>query len=594
VLVTGRRILLVLSIVALMAPVALAAPSAGAAGSARPAPSGHEGGRYIVSGADAASVKSAVAKAGGAVAGTLSEDLHQIAATAVTVNGATADKLAANPKVKLARSHARRLVLPEGAAPTHRDHPKGKPMAIDPANNLDGLFWNFDRIKSPQANAITLGRADVVVGVADTGLDFTHSELKGKIAGQKDFTVTENPPACAELGEPSDAENAAANGGPVNTDWNGHGTWIGGNIAANLEGLGINGIAPRVQLFDLKVSQGCGSANDDSLIAAILYAADNGMDVISISFGGYADRSDPEQDAIYTAYADAVAYATRKGTLVVVAAGNEHVRIGAGGQVLSHGQLTVPGDPLEDLYGLWELPGGVPGAVMVSATGNITRGASDDCAADDVTAGVCKPKTDAHQPVAVGSKDQLAYYSNYGPRIDVAAPGGARKFNLPNADRGGTPGFPDSDAEGTVAYQEFSITSNWALDVPCTKFTEGPFFPGECYSSIQGTSMSTPHVAAVAALIASRYGELRHKPTMILNLIKHTARGAQNYTPALSATDMSAGDRTGIECPTGYCHLGGPAVSSHDAYGAGIVDAYAAVVEYDSEPDHNDDHRRKS
>jgi lantibiotic leader peptide-processing serine protease len=580
----------VVSAATLLVPVAVAAPPAGAAGPLRPARAGHEAGRYIVSGTSAAAVKAEVAKAGGPVAGTAAEDLHQIAAAAVTVTGKTADKLAANPKVKLARSGVRRLVLPEGATPSHRDHPKGKSVDIDPANKLDGLFWNFDRIKSPQANAITLGKADVVVGVADTGLDFTHSELKGKIAGQKDFTVTENPPACAELGEPSDAENAAANGGPVNTDWNGHGTWIGGNIAASLEGVGINGIAPKVQLFDLKVSQGCGSANDDSIIGAILFATDSGMDVISISFGGYADRADPEQDAIYKAYADAVSYATNKGTLVVVAAGNEHVRIGAGGLVLSHGQLTVPGDPLEDLYGLWELPGGVPGAVMVSATGNVTRGASDNCAEDDVTAGVCKPTSDAHQPIAVGAKDQLAYYSNYGPRIDVAAPGGARKFNLPNADRGGTPGFPDSDAEGTVAYQEFSITSNWALDVPCTTFTEGPFFPGECYSSIQGTSMSTPHVAAVAALIAGRYAELRHKPMMILELMKHTARPANNYTPVLSATDLSAGDRTGKECPTGYCHMGGPAVSSRDAYGAGIVDAYAAVVEYDGEPDHDDGH----
>ena len=54
----------------------------------------------------------------------------------------------------------------------------------------------------------------------------------------------------------------------------------------------------------------------------------------------------------------------------------------------------------------------------------------------------CKPTSDRHQAAGPGKQNQLAYYSNYGPRIDIAGPGGARKFNLPNFDRGGTPGFP--------------------------------------------------------------------------------------------------------------------------------------------------------
>jgi Subtilase family len=86
-------------------------------------------------------------------------------------------------------------------------------------------------------------------------------------------------------------------GGPVRraekTDWNGHGSWIGGNIAAALDGTGINGIAPKVNLVALKLSQWCGAANDDELLAAFITAANLRLDIVSISFGGYQDISTP-------------------------------------------------------------------------------------------------------------------------------------------------------------------------------------------------------------------------------------------------------------------------------------------------------------
>ena len=101
----------------------------------------------------------------------------------------------------------------------------------------------------------------------------------------------------------SDADWAATYGGPANTDWNGHGSWIGGNIAGALDGVGINGIAPKVNLVALKISQWCGSAYDSEILAAFLYAADNGINIVSISFGGYLDKRDPDQALILKQYA---------------------------------------------------------------------------------------------------------------------------------------------------------------------------------------------------------------------------------------------------------------------------------------------------
>ena len=450
----------------------------------------------------------------------------------------------------------------------------------DPASGLSGLMWNLDRVRSPQANARTYGSGAVTVAVADTGLDFTHSELAGRIAGQADFASGTPDEVCKTYYGADDADLAAEYGGPATTDWNGHGSWIGGNIGAALDGVGINGIASKVRLFDLKIANWCGSTWDSSILGAFDYAAAHRIDVVSISFGGYLDRSDPEQEAIYQAYVASVANARAHGTMIVAAAGNEHVRIGAGGRVLSHGQLTLPGDPLDDLYGLWETPGGIPGVVMVSATGNVVAAPSATCATGtwESASATCKRATDAHQAKGIGRKDQLTYYSNYGPRVDIAAPGGARKFNIPNIDGGGTAGFPETDVEGTKAYEEFSITSNWAFEIPCYYWEDSAtFYPDECYSSIQGTSMATPHVSAVAGLVASAKPALRHNPSALLRVLQWSARSADNTTQALSASDTSPADRTGVECPTGYCHLGGRAIPDREAYGAGVVDAFAAV-----------------
>jgi subtilisin family serine protease len=419
----------------------------------------------------------------------------------------------------------------------------------------------------------------VKVGVADTGLDFTHRELGPRILDVVDFTTTEDPPICKTFFGASDADLAAESGGPEKTDWNGHGSWIGGNIGAALDGEGVNGIAPKVGLVALKISQWCGAAFDSEIIAAFLYAADHRIDVVNISFGGYLDRTDPDQDLAYTQYVAAVRYARQHGTTIVAAAGNEHVRVGPGGLVLSHGSLTLPGDPLVDFFGLYEVPGGIPGVIDVASTNNVVNAPSPACAPGTEAGAfpVCKPATDPHQPRGIGRQDQLAYYSNYGPRIDVAAPGGARKFNLPGYDRGGTPGFPYTDFDHFNAWEDFSTTSNWAVGIPCFTFEAGGFPADQCYSTIQGTSMAAPHAAGTVALIASAVPFLRHQPELLALWLKLSARDATNRTQALSATDKSGGDQTGGTCPTGYCHLGGAAIADREAYGFGVINALKAV-----------------
>lgn len=540
--------------------------------------------RYVVvaaSEADYAVLRDLAAGQGARV-----HDLHGSRTMAVEATPAVAQRIRASSlSAVVVPDHLQKLIGPERTEVTGAPSLSSR-QAVgggrsgsawqDPASGVVGLMWNQARIRSPQANLVSFGSSAVTVAVADTGLDFTHSELKGKVSGNVDFTRAENPPVCKSSFGFSDADLAAVFKGPENTDWNGHGTWIGGSIAASLDTVGVNGIAPKVNLVGLKISQWCGSTYDSEVLAAFEYAAAHRIDVVSISLGGYLDRSDPGQDALYNRYVQTVADATRAGTLIVAATGNEHLRIGAGGQVLSHGP-GAPGEEFVDLYGRYQIPGGVPGVVNVSSTGNVVAPSSPVCNPKTGTNITCKPTSDRHQAAGTNQRDQLAYYSNYGPRVDVAAPGGARKFNLPVWDGGGTPGWPVT-TDSTEAYESFSMTSNWAVDVPCYTLPAPLFYPNECYSTIQGTSMAAPHVSAVAALLVSVHPRLRHHPSAIVRQVKNGARlDMVNSTQPLSATDTSPTDLSGEACPTGYCHLGGRAISSREAYGAGIVDALGAV-----------------
>ena len=130
--------------------------------------------------------------------------------------------------------------------------------------------------------------------------------------------------------------------------------------------------------------------------------------------------------------------------------------------------------------------------------------------------------------------------------------------------------------DGFNAWQDFSITSNWATQIPCFHIIGNGFISDQCYSNISGTSMATPHVSAVLAMIASEEPKLRHNPRALVEKLKQGAKHISgNKTPPYSSTDTSPGDRVQSTCvsPYNYCHLGGAPISDREAYGAGLVNA---------------------
>ena len=160
------------------------------------------------------------------------------------------------------------------------------------------------------------------------------------------------------------------------------------------------------------------------------------------------------------------------------------------------------------------LPGGVPGVTMVSATANAI--------------GAAPASVPLRWRSHVGARDQLAYYSNYGSRVDLAAPGGARAYEIPAYDggpgdvlAGGWGSFGALAKDGLICNDPFEASS---FNSAC--FTAR----GDAYGWLQGTSMSSPNAAGVAALVLSAHRELVGRPAALVRRLTDTAnRSPVNY-----------------------------------------------------------------
>jgi subtilisin family serine protease len=292
------------------------------------------------------------------------------------------------------------------------------------------------------------------------------------------------------------------------------------------------------------------------------------------------DPADPFTADDFLLFTDAVNYCRSNGVAVFGAAGNQHVRVDRasmdiGGRQLhdvgrvslgSEGIATAsPGsDSLADydLRGWLVVPSGVPGVTMVSATANAI--------------GAAPASVPLRWQEHVGARDQLAYYSNYGSRVDLAAPGGARRYEIPGYDGG----------EGNVLLGGWGSFGALAKNgLICTDPFAGSFFNSACFIArgdgfgwLQGTSMAAPNAAGVAALVLSSRPDLVGSPAALVRRLADTAKSSPvNYMgPNDPANTAPALD--GTPCTTGFCHVDqSHPVAFGDAYGAGLVDAAAAV-----------------
>lgn len=291
-------------------------------------------------------------------------------------------------------------------------------IAAQPNDELFTLQWHYAAIDLPAAWDITIGDPNLVAAIIDTGVILDHPDLANRIIGPGADLIDD--PAVANDGDGRDDDGDDPGDQSCGSNCHSfHGSHVAGTIGAETDdGDMVAGITWDGGLLPVRVlGAGGGSLSDiaDGIEWAVGHDVDGvsanptPADVINMSLGGFGESE---------VMNDAVASAVAEGAIVVVAAGNDDV------------------DATEFT------PANTPDAITVASHGN----------------------TGPQRPTP-----RKASYSNFGARIDVAAPGGEQADDEDN----------DGQPDGVLSTVDDFVT----------------FY--------QGTSMAAPHVAGIAMLLKS-------------------------------------------------------------------------------------------
>jgi subtilisin family serine protease len=422
--------------------------------------------------------------------------------------------------------YGRRLPDSGGLLDNHAPDEDAPGSGQDDVGRLAPLQWDMQQIHTPEAHQVTGGSHKVLVGIIDTGIDYTHPNL----APNLDLG---NSVSC--IGGNADQSPSAWN------DDNGHGTHVAGTVAATSQedNLGIDGVAPGVRIAAIKAGDRDGDFFPEAVVCAFMWAGNHHFNVTNNSYFAdpwlYNCLDDPGQLAIWNAEKRAIDFAMGNGVTVVAAAGNYN-------DDLAHPTI----DPIS--------PDFPPGAAIL-------RDVSEDCfTVPSMVPGVITVSAD-------GNKLLKSYYSSYGTGyIKVTAPGGDSLYQVtaqaPNgrvlssfpanmAIRPGTPRIRDCTPEGVCA----------------------------TFAYLQGTSMASPHVAGQVALIISRALDDGHglSPAQVLDRLAAATDPLpcppDPFNPAVPSPRFP-----GFTFPAPPAHCEGTS-AYNSFYGYGQINALKAVTQ---------------
>jgi subtilisin family serine protease len=306
----------------------------------------------------------------------------------------------------------------------------------------DGRQWG-PRIMEAEAvwRAGMLGTPATRVGILDTGIDYTSRELVGLVdlSASRSFTNLFVSEGDVFVDIPVEPQLP---GDQPFMDNHFHGTHVASTVASNARA--VAGVAPKTTLVAVKVLNMLGSGTFEGVTAGILYAAgEANVDIINMSLGANVDANLEGATALFEMMRRAIRQAEKQGTIVISAAGNDAINLDVG---------SVVSTPCEQ------------STICVSATG----------------------------PLLQQNFDQPATYTNYGiTAIEVAAPGG-------NAVDGDDSAYQTED----LIIGACSSRNTQPGLAPCRANLNVDGAPN-FYAWAAGTSMATPHVAGLAALVKS-------------------------------------------------------------------------------------------
>jgi subtilisin family serine protease len=445
-----------------------------------------------------------------------------------------------------------------------RPHSGGPPVRPTPGTDpLTGYQWDMQMIGAQNDDgspALEEQGDGVLVGIIDTGIDGTHPDIAPNFSNSLSRNFTVDIPEIDGACEYADCVD------PANVDHDGHGTHVAGTVASPVNGLGITGVAPEATLVNIRAGQDSGFFFLGPTLDALTYAADNGIDVVNMSFyvdpwlyncpsaEGYVDAPEgkptppelEEQRIIYLAMQEALDYATAHDVTLVAAAGNSAFDLDAELRPDATSPDFDAANPGEDIAyervvtnDCLDLPSEGPNVLSVSSVG----------------------------PSGIKSD-----FSNYGAdEITVAAPGGYFR------DFFGTRQFRSALNEIWAPYPEHVARANGEVSngggVPnnefvlrsCTKDAGCAYYQG-----IQGTSMASPHVTGVAALIIGALGG-DADPALVRQILVESA--ADHTCPVPPTVDYTIVGR-----PASWNATCSGTPTFNNFYGNGLVDAEAAVA----------------
>ena len=193
------------------------------------------------------------------------------------------------------------------------------PAAAAPGDPYVDRQWHLPKIEAQQAWPLSTG-AGALVAVVDSGVDLGHPDLAANVVAYPDADLVEPAGECSGGKDRICTQDGAR-------DENGHGTHVGGIIAAVANnGVGVAGVAPDAKLLPVRVLDETGSGSLDHIAAGIDYASQKGARVINLSLG-YASVADvPLRElGFFDMLEAAVDRAHERGAVLVVAAGNDSV-----------------------------------------------------------------------------------------------------------------------------------------------------------------------------------------------------------------------------------------------------------------------------